>query len=468
MSIPPAGFNASGPPVPPLKHRKDKTHGDAASRTRMASWNVNRKRALNTLVDAANKEQLDKHGQQGRSPASSLASLVTTEGSEHGTPPGSPKSGSPSSILQALAKITPRSRGIFSGILGLKKRPRDAVDDSPKDVLEKRKKFFSCDEEVEQQPGSSFHFEGFHAELYRLADAKQYIPIHLFTLANLTIIQREGDTLPMKKIQDRGSGKTTVLDVSNTRFGKEENLTELQWRDASPRYVDFLLSLRTTPGGLVDPTWSKRWHDHFLFFHNLVDFSVVFEAILAMDIKLRIDYHNSDKGFKFSQPYYASELSSTKERLRDERDCKWEEEYARLCSQLATQQSSRSLASSFRQGTGKIMSSFRRSDAGTSSPDTAVCLICARRGHHVHQCKFNSFESGQPTKCVFVPGDRGGIAPKSGTEKLCILWNVSHDRGTHCSHGIPPLHICSFCLAHDHHTFSWRCTTEPKPVSSST
>ncbi len=469
MSIPPPGFVA-GPPLPPLSHRKDKTHGDDANKARLATWSLSRKRARNTLVKADNKDRLDKHAELGRSPASSLASLLTTEGSQHTpTPPTSPKNSS-TKFLQALAKITPKSRELISGFLGLKnKRPRDAADDSPEDVAEKRKKIFDCSEEVERQPGSSFHFEGYHAELYRLADARQYIPLHLFTLANIAIIHREGDTLPSKKIQDRGHGKVTVLDVSNARFGKETDLTELQWRDAAPRYVDFLSSLRTSPDGVRDAAWAKRWEDHFFFFHNLVDFSLIYEAVLATDIKLRIDYHNSEKGFKFSQQYYASELSQTKEHIRDERDRKREEEYTRMRNQLAAQQSSRSLAASFRQGTGKIMSSFRRGDAGTSSPDAAICLICARRGHRIHQCKFNTFESGQPTASVFVAGDRGSIAPKTGnhSQKICISWNVSSDRGTRCSHGALPLHVCSFCLAHDHHAFAWRCTAEPKPAPSS-
>ncbi|SJL15337.1 uncharacterized protein ARMOST_18830 [Armillaria ostoyae] len=431
MSIPPPGFVAGPPLAPtiPLNQRKDKTHGDDKNKARLATWSLSRKRAMNTLVKADNKDRLDKHAEPGHSAASSLASLLTTEGSQH-TPtlPTSPKN-SLTTFLQALAKITPKSKELFSGFLGLKnKQPRDAVDDSPEDITEKHKKIFNCSEEVERQPGSSFQFKGYHAELYRLADAKQYIPLHLFTLANIAIIHREGDTLPTKKIQDRGH----ALD-----------LTELQWRDASPCYVDFLSSLRTSPDGVRDVAWAKRWEDHFFFFHNLIDFSLIYEAALATDIKLCIDYHNLDRGFKFSQQYYTSELSQMKEHIWDEKDHKREEEYTHMHNQLASQQSSRSLAMSFRQGTGRIMSSFRRSDAGTSLPDAAICLICARRGHHIHQCKFNSFESGQPTASVFIAGDRGSIALKAGnqSQKICISWNVSSDQGTCCSHGIPPLHL---------------------------
>ncbi len=232
MSIPPPGFVA-GPPLPPaipLSYRKDKTHGDDADKARLATWSLSHKRARNTLVKADNQDRLDKHAETGRSPASSLASLLTTEGSQHTpTPPTSPKNSS-TKFLQALAKITPKSKELISGFLGLKNKwPRDAVDNSPGDVTKKRKKIFNCSEEVKRQPGSSFQFEGYHAELYCLADAKQYIPLHLFTLANIAIIHREGDTLPMKKIQDRGQGKVTVLDVSNARFGKETDLMELQW-----------------------------------------------------------------------------------------------------------------------------------------------------------------------------------------------------------------------------------------------
>ncbi len=463
MADGPEGINSASI-HPPLKSRKDKTHGDEDNRSRISKWSLARKRAINVLVNADNQERLEKHAAQ--SAASSLASLLTTEGSQHGSPP--PKS--PSSLLQAFAKITPKSKELFSGLLGLGKRPREVADDLPQEVVEKRKRYFNCDEEVERQPGSSVQFEGFHSELYRLADAKQYIPLHLFTLANLMIIQREGDTLPTKKIQYRGGTKVTVLNVSIARFGKEQDLSELQWHDATPRYVEFLISLRSDTKGYADPAWLKHWNDHFLFFHNLMDFSLIFDAILATDIKLRIDYHNSNKGFKFSQPYYASELASAKERLQDERDKKREEEFVCLRSQLQPQSSSRSLAATFCQGTGRIMSSFRRSDTGNSSPDAAICLICARRGHRVHQCKASSFESGQLTKTVFVPGnngDRGGIAPRNGGEKVCISWNVSHDRGTRCSHGVPPLHICSFCLSHEYHTFSWRCTAEPKAAASS-
>ncbi|KAK0470468.1 uncharacterized protein EV420DRAFT_1473524 [Desarmillaria tabescens] len=199
------------------------------------------KRALNVLVKADNKDRLEKHGDPECLPTSSLASLLTTEGLQHSpTPPISPKGSS--SFLQALAKITLKLKELFSGILGLKKRLRDAGDDSPEDIIEKCKKIFNCSE-VEHQPGSSFHFDGYHSELYHLADAKQYIPLYLFTLANITIIQREEDTLPMKKIQDCGHGKIMVLDISNPRFRKEVDLMELQWQDAAPHFVDFMSSL---------------------------------------------------------------------------------------------------------------------------------------------------------------------------------------------------------------------------------
>ncbi|SJL01304.1 uncharacterized protein ARMOST_04624 [Armillaria ostoyae] len=243
---------------PPLKSWKDKTHGDKDNRLCISKWLLAYKRATNIL-------------------------------------------------------ITLKSKKLFSGLLGLGKRPWEVADDSPQEVVEKQKRYFNYDDEVECQPGSLVQFEGFHSELYRLADDKQYILLHLFTLANLIIIQRKGNTLPTKKIQYCDGTKVMMLDISMARFGKEQDLLELQWCDTTPYYIDFLISLRSDTKDYANPAWLKHWNDHFLFFHNLTDFSLIFNAILAMDIKLRIDYYNSNKGFKFSQPYYASELASAKE-----------------------------------------------------------------------------------------------------------------------------------------------------------
>ncbi|KAK0421778.1 hypothetical protein EV421DRAFT_1915327 [Armillaria borealis] len=236
MSIPPPSFMAGPPLAPtiPLNQRKNKTHSDNENKACLATWSLLCKRAMNTLVKADNKDRLDKHAEPGCSAASSLASLLTTEGSQHtSTLPTSPQK-----FFDHISAGSGQDHSEVEGAL-----LRIPVDNSPEDVTKKCKKIFNCSEKVERQPGSSFQFEGYHAELYCLADTKQYIPLHLFTLTNIAIIHQEGDTLPMKKIQDRGHGKVMVLDVSNARFGKETDLMELQWQDASPRYVNFLSSL---------------------------------------------------------------------------------------------------------------------------------------------------------------------------------------------------------------------------------
>ncbi|KAK0229905.1 hypothetical protein EDD85DRAFT_793794 [Armillaria nabsnona] len=256
MSIPPLGFVAGLllPPTIPLSHRKDKTHGDNANKAHLATWSLSHKRAWNTLVKANNKDRLDKHAELRCSSASSLASLLTTEGSQD-TPtlPTSLKN-SLTKFLQALAKITPKLRKLISGFLGLKnKRPRNAADNSPEEVMEKHKKIFDCIKEATMQ--------------------------------------------------------------SYTIWPMPDN-------------------------GVHDVAWAKHWKVHFFFFHDLVNFSLIYEVVLATDIKLHIDYHNSEKGFNFSQQYYASELSQTKEHIWDKRDYKCKKEYTCMHNQLAAQQGS--------------------------------------------------------------------------------------------------------------------------------
>ncbi|SJL01329.1 uncharacterized protein ARMOST_04649 [Armillaria ostoyae] len=245
MSIPPLSFIAS-PPLPPsipLNQRKDKTYGDDKHKACLVTWLLSHKRAMNTLVKSNNKNRLDKHAEPGCSAASYLVSLLTTEGLQYISTLSTFLKHSSTMFLQALAKITLKSKELL-GFLRLKNKwLRDAVDNSPEDITKKHKKIFNCSKEVESQPSSFFQFEGYYAELYCLANAKWYIPLHLFTLTNIAIVYQEGDTLSMKKIQNHGHGKVMVLNISKARFEKETNLMELQWQDTSPCYVNFLSSL---------------------------------------------------------------------------------------------------------------------------------------------------------------------------------------------------------------------------------
>ncbi|KIL55883.1 hypothetical protein M378DRAFT_61275, partial [Amanita muscaria Koide BX008] len=135
-----------------------------------------------------------------------------------------------------------------------------------------------------------------------------YMPLTLFTNANLRVLNREGPVLPTTKISVSGTkGKENsakILDLAKfeAQYGHEENLTRSEWTEAARNLIRFLDSI--VPDGPYRP--STRWDSHFGFFDSREDLDTNFKAILLLDIRMRKDY--IAQPFEFSVSYYASQL----------------------------------------------------------------------------------------------------------------------------------------------------------------
>lgn len=104
-------------------------------------------------------------------------------------------------------------------------------------------------------------------------------------------------------------------------------------------------------------------------------------------------------------------------------------------------------------GGGRIMSSFRKGNTG--DPSSAVCLICARRGHFFSDCTYTTFEDGPP---VVACTREGLLVTIKGNTQFCRNWNIKGDnRDNPCSHTEARAHKCTFCGDKGHHAFTWSC-----------
>lgn len=224
--------------------RPKKTH-DGSNLGAIQKMSMALKRVKNKKIAANNEEKglrFEAHKaapSPSNSPISSLESLITTENG-HVPPPGPPPPPTPPSHMAALlAKLSPNSI---------------------KDLLLNRKRRQG---ELTRQPGDSRHLNEFHPVLVKAVDEGNiYLPLHLFTSGNLTIISSRGFSLPDKKVYLANGTSVRILDVDNSIFGKEAEMTEVQWRDAFPRYIEFMRKL----GGDI---WAERWESHFKFLEGL-------------------------------------------------------------------------------------------------------------------------------------------------------------------------------------------------------
>ncbi|KAF8341012.1 hypothetical protein F5887DRAFT_977732 [Amanita rubescens] len=112
------------------------------------------------------------------------------------------------------------------------------------------------------------------------------------------------DTLPTNKVYLKE--KVHVLDVQKfeSEHGSEEDLTYLQWVQASENYIRFFESCGES--GVAQAT---RWKNHFDFLRRRVDTIEDFPAVRALDIRFRKDY--VPKPFAFSIALYNWELEKT-------------------------------------------------------------------------------------------------------------------------------------------------------------
>ncbi len=370
-------------------------------------------------------------------------------------------------MASILAKLSPNS--LKDLILNCKCPNPDS--ETHEEAEARRKKKYSQQGELTRQAGDSRHLNEFHPVLVKATDTgNSYLPLHLFTSSNLKIIQSCGFLLPDKKIYLPSGSSVRILDVDNSIFGMESDMTEVQWQDTFPRYIEFMRKLGSD-------IWAEHWESHFGFFCDIVNLSLVFQAVLRACTDLRKDYHMqllaSGSGFAFMEEYYMVALEKTKgdicderEREREARDKEREASWALKLLGPGPSAASVAKASSSTpmEASQSLTGSTLLRKGGYPAKSLAdVCLICARRGHKIVDCTFHNFDSGEPTKCK--PCDDKGdpvVIVKATGERLCIPYNITADHLGRCCHfpsnaATATIHKCSWCLAGDHHAFAWCC-----------
>ncbi|KAK0217456.1 hypothetical protein EDD85DRAFT_961863 [Armillaria nabsnona] len=274
------------------------------------------KRVKNKKIAAKNEEKVLRFKAHkaalspSNSPISSLESLITTENGHAPAAPPTP----PSHMASILAKLSPNS---LKDLILNRKCP-NPDSEMHEEAEARRKKKYSRQGELTRQPGDSHHLNKFHLVLVKATDTgNSYLPLHLFTSNNLKIIQSRGFSLPDKKIYLPSGSSVRILNVDNSIFGMESDMTEVQWQDAFPHYIEFMRKLGSD-------IWAEHWESHFGFFYDIVNLLLVFQAVLRACTDLRKDYHMqllaSGSGFAFTEEYYMAALEKTKGDIHDERE----------------------------------------------------------------------------------------------------------------------------------------------------
>ncbi len=235
------------------------------------------KRALNRIVSGKNSHKLLRWREQNRkaaaaapvltqassssapsqnppefSPLSSLESLLSTA-ETHGYPSAEPARSTPSGndFIAALSNFSPNTMktvtGFITGLTGTKRAMPDTAPESPSLAAAHCRKLNSTEREEVREPGTLILPKDIHPEVMCLADAKAYVPLHLFTTTARKFLFTSG-SLPMTE----GDKKGLLLDVSAAVFGTpKEHMSEAEWCNAVPFFSQFL----TQTG---DVAWSER------------------------------------------------------------------------------------------------------------------------------------------------------------------------------------------------------------------
>ena len=295
------------------------------------------------------------------------------------------------------------------------------------------------------------------------------VPLPFFLTRNLRSLVDEASTLPTVK-SNPSPGETKGIYILNieklsTRFGKELSLTCSQWSEAAANMWSFQISRDKSGNDGEHAIWFEK---HFNFFNMLNKRDELYDAWKVMELEFRQDHRS--RHLKFSATDYDKALGLTEE------SHKLRKEFQELVasSQSAVQRSGpsyRGSAAPFSQrnlprGSSYSQTSSQPFPAGSGKPSSsAVCLICAQRGHNIffHLKSSTSLIKFSDGKAVWAKCNPGFGLATPDNQALCINWNVrGTDAASQCAslHKDDRLHLCSFCGSKSHHALSWTCRTK--------
>ena len=461
--IPAIGLN-NAPPAPAAPPHRRKTHVNDALTALLRDLPNSKKRERNQNITARNEQRAVGRAYRLQNPDlldegqlySSDESLITISDGEPEPPSASQQA------RDFLASMSPKAATSWIQKL-LPKRARSLTEpeDDPSlegSMIQKAKRFHTTRRAEEKVEPGKIVPPGLNNALYALYLNEVYIPLSLFTNEGLRTLNREGNTLPTKKITYiSSSGKQArVLDTAEfeKRHGNEKDLSRPEWTEASGNLIRFTESLG-------DEAYTTRWYEHFNFLESREDSIRNFEAIKRVDIKFRKDYLAHP--FSFNYIFYSTKVDKAIADFCFENYDKLEARMDRYDKGPPSAQSSRfpCLKAFIGQPSG--------SPSGTSSrpfpsrtvgdPSAAVCIICAKKGHVFSTCSSATFDDNKSLTCKV---DKGNLITIKGKSSVCRNWNLRGPNSSTCnSHGQERVHVCSFCGEASHHAFSWTCRRDP-------
>jgi len=277
-----------------------------------------------------------------------------------------------------------------------KKRKDDDIP--PEDLRLSKRRCMDGANHVERVVGEPIPIE-FSQSLYD-TEICVAVPLPFFLTRNLRTLIDEASTLPtIKSNPAPGETKGTYIlniDKLSGHFGKELSLTCSQWSDAAANMWSFQISRDKSGADGEHAAWFEK---HFNFFNMLNKRDELYEAWKVMELEFRQDHRSHH--LKFSAPDYDKALGLTEE---SHKLCK---EFQELVASSQIQRSGppyRGSAGPFSQrnlprGPFQPPTYSQPFPSGSGKPSSsAVCLICAQRGHNLffHQ---KTTTLGRPPMC---------------------------------------------------------------------
>lgn len=244
-------------------------------------------------------------------------------------------------------------------------------------------------------------------------------------------------------------------------LGKEENLSPFLYTQAIRNRLRF--EKEFDPLGENGPYYGY-WDGYFGHWDSRPDLEEYFQAALNVDIRLRQDYITKPIAFNhvYYEELYTAEMikfdiagrNATATYATQNHKSTQDKINAPNTSGSSRTRDAPGNSNSNRGNGGNQTLPFRKGNGGDSS--AAVCLICARRGHHIKDCSQTLFEDSAAIPTTLRNND---IFVINGGKCVCRHWNVKGD-ASGCYHGNKKQHCCSYCGG-NHFAFSWTCRKEP-------
>ncbi|TFY82256.1 hypothetical protein EWM64_g1756 [Hericium alpestre] len=280
-------------------------------------------------------------------------------------------------------------------------------------------------------------------EIGTLFQEGMYLPMHLFTRANLRLITENRSTM-MKKHRI-GNGNTSLLDFGHPSLGKETDLNLVLWMES---WANYLLFLETR----AEPSVQARWRHHHTALCAKEERDYAFPAILAFDMAERRAYN--EQQFTHEDTPWNLRFLTEMAKYRDFEFNRRLQDFSRRDAahvpreRVASSSTSTSRFAPYGRDRTQPFSAGKPRSSATGS-----CLICGRPGHYARDCNQKTTAGHRPVVARFEKNlPHVLVGARDDKLQFCIGFNVGGpDKCRPGTHGTNVKHACSICGDHSHH-----------------